>query len=216
MDEHELLTIEEVAQYLRVSERTVYDWASKGKIPCGKLGTTWRFKRSEVERWVDEHLGAGAKAATAPGDVALTDVLRPDRIVFLDTNRKESALTALVDCLASTPEVTDAEALSREIFLREALMSTGIGFNVAVPHVRLASVSDLVLAVGISRRPIDDYESLDDEPVRIVCMVAARPDQHGQYLKTLGAVSKALRPAQVREALLEAPDAKAAYLVLTA
>ena len=48
--DHEILTIEEVAQYLRVSERTVYDWANKGDIPCGKLGTTWRFKRTEVER----------------------------------------------------------------------------------------------------------------------------------------------------------------------
>ncbi len=82
--------------------------------------------------------------------------------------------------------------------------------------MRLGSVSDLVLALGISNRAIEDYESLDDEPVRIVCMVAARPDQHAQYLKTLGAVSKALRPAGVREALLQAQDAKSAYLVLTA
>lgn len=94
-------------------------------------------------------------------------------------------------------------------------MSTGIGFNVAVPHVRLDSVKDLVMAVGISRRDITDYESLDEKPVRIICMVAARSDQHAQYLKTLGLVSSVLKSEEIREALLEAPDAQAAYLILT-
>ena len=42
----DILTIEEVAKYLRVSERTVYDWAQKGEIPSGKIGTVWRFKTS--------------------------------------------------------------------------------------------------------------------------------------------------------------------------
>ena len=46
--EDDILTIEEVAKYLRVSERTVYDWAQKGEIPSGKIGTVWRFKKSEV------------------------------------------------------------------------------------------------------------------------------------------------------------------------
>ena len=53
---HEIMTIEEVAEYLRVSERTVYDWAQKGDLPGGKLGTTWRFKREDVENWVDSRL----------------------------------------------------------------------------------------------------------------------------------------------------------------
>ena len=54
----DILTIEEVAKYLRVSERTVYDWAQKGEIPSGKIGTVWRFKKSEIERWVNERLSS--------------------------------------------------------------------------------------------------------------------------------------------------------------
>ena len=45
----EILTIEEVARYLRVSERTVYEWAQKGEIPAGKIGTVWRFKKDDIE-----------------------------------------------------------------------------------------------------------------------------------------------------------------------
>jgi PTS system nitrogen regulatory IIA component len=52
----DILTIEEVAKYLRVSERTVYDWAQKGEIPSGKIGTVWRFKKAEIEKWVNDRL----------------------------------------------------------------------------------------------------------------------------------------------------------------
>ena len=83
MAEHELLTIEEVADYLRVSERTVYDWAHKGEIPCGKLGTTWRFKRMEVERWVDERLSKRPQN-TASQSINIDDVLVPERIAYRD------------------------------------------------------------------------------------------------------------------------------------
>lgn len=216
MEEHEILTIEEVAQYLRVSERTVYDWAKKGTIPCGKLGTTWRFKRSEVERWVDDKLsGKRLPSSSDNRSISIQDVLAPDRILLLDTDSKPAALDSLIACLARTPEIKDAKQLRDEIFHREELMSTGIGFNVAVPHVRLDSVTNLIAAVGISRRDITDYESLDEKPVRIVCMVAARTDQHAQYLKMLGAVSSTLKSESVREALLAASDPQTAYLILT-
>ena len=94
-------------------------------------------------------------------------------------------------------------------------MSTGIGFNVAVPHVRLDSVKNLVMAVGISKEPLSDYASLDEQPVRIVCMVAARSDQHAQYLRTLALVSSVLKDLDVRQALQNAGDEKSAYLILT-
>jgi len=216
MEEHEILTIEEVAQYLRVSERTVYDWANKGTVPCGKLGTTWRFKRSEIERWVDDKLsGKRAPSSSDNRPVSIQDVLTPDRIFLLDTDSKSAALDSLIACLARMPEIKDAKQFRDEIFNREELMSTGIGFNVAVPHVRLDSVTNLIAAVGISHRDITDYESLDEKPIRIVCMVAARTDQHAQYLKLLGAVSSTLKSESVREALLEAPDPQTAYLILT-
>ena len=60
----DILTIEEVAKYLRVSERTVYDWAQKGEIPSGKIGTVWRFKKSEIEKWVNDRLSSGARQNT--------------------------------------------------------------------------------------------------------------------------------------------------------
>jgi len=214
MEDHDILTLDEVALYLRVSERTIYDWANKGSIPCGKLGTTWRFKREDVEKWVDEKL-SGNVQSEMPENVTIQDVLTPDRILKIDTDSKAFMLEALAKVLGESDRVSDSDALMKEIFIREDLMSTGIGFNVAVPHVRLDSVSDLVMAVGISGTDILDYESLDEQPIRIVCMLAARSDQHAQYLKTLGTVSTVLKSKDVRDALMAAPDEKSAFLILT-
>jgi len=48
----EILTIEEVAAYLKAGRRTVYRLAANGQIPAFKLGGTWRFQRAELDRWI--------------------------------------------------------------------------------------------------------------------------------------------------------------------
>lgn len=52
----EILTLEEVATYLKAGKRTVYRLAQKGEIPAFKLGGTWRFRRSELDRWIAESI----------------------------------------------------------------------------------------------------------------------------------------------------------------
>jgi len=214
MPDHEILTIDEVAKYLRVSERTVYEWAHKGDIPCGKLGTTWRFKRTDIESWVDAKLST-KKPPKVTGSLAVGDILAPERVTIFDHAKKHDALLAVIDSLATAPQVKDRDKLADEIFAREELMSTGIGFNLAVPHVRLPSVTDLVMAVGISKRDIVDYDSLDEQPVRVICMLAARDDQHAEYLKALGALSGILRADALRSALLNVATPDDAYSLLT-
>ena len=53
MPERELLTIEEIADYLRVKKRTVYEWLKKGKIPAIKTVGQWRFKKTQIDKWLD-------------------------------------------------------------------------------------------------------------------------------------------------------------------
>lgn len=48
----EILTLEEVAEYLKAGKRTVYRLAKNGEIPAFKLGGTWRFRRDELDRWI--------------------------------------------------------------------------------------------------------------------------------------------------------------------
>ena len=212
---HEIMTIEEVATYLRVSERTVYDWAQKSQLPCGKLGTTWRFKRADIENWVDQQLGA-PPLPVFEGEGLLSRILSPDRVVFLEDCGKENALKTLCATLATSPLIPNEEELSEAIFRREKLMSTGIGFGIGVPHVRLPSVKDIVMALGIAREPLTDYPSLDKVPVQIVCMVAASSTQHPEYIRTLSVLSSRLKGEMVRKALIASPDAASALTLFTA
>ena len=49
------MTLEEVADYLKLKPQTLYSWAQKGKIPAVKLGKEWRFKRSIIDKWFNSH-----------------------------------------------------------------------------------------------------------------------------------------------------------------
>jgi excisionase family DNA binding protein len=54
--DHEILTLEEVAHYLRLKPQTIYKWAQDRRIPAVKLGKEWRFRRSIIDRWLDQQM----------------------------------------------------------------------------------------------------------------------------------------------------------------
>jgi excisionase family DNA binding protein len=54
---NEILTIDEVASYLKAGKRTVYRLALNGQIPAFKLGGTWRFRRAELDQWIARRIG---------------------------------------------------------------------------------------------------------------------------------------------------------------
>lgn len=203
MQDKEILTIKDVAEHLQVSERTVSDWAQKGEIPCGKLGSSWRFKRVEVERWLDKKLVGKPIGPETPA-IALDNVLAPERVLLLDVSRKRQVLDALIACLAQAPEIADQNELASEIFHREELMSTGIGLGVAIPHVRLASLTKAVMAAAVSLNDIDDYDSIDGQPVRLIFMIAAGRYQHAEYLRLLSGLASLVKDEDVRQKLIDA------------
>ncbi len=207
-----ILTIEEVANYLRVSDRTVYDWAQKGEIPAGKIGTVWRFKKSEIEHWVNARLSS-QDTKQAEMKVQVRNILSPDRIVFVNQSTKHDVIVQLSQVLATAPQVKDGTELTTEILKREELMSTAIGKGIAIPHVRLSSVTDLVMAVGICKKPIEDFQPIDDEDVSLIFMIAAAYNQHAYYLRTISYFSGLLKNEDFKKKLLNANTPKEAYSI---
>ncbi|MBM4899789.1 helix-turn-helix domain-containing protein [Vibrio parahaemolyticus] len=53
----QILTLKEVAAYLKLAEKTAYRLASEGKLPGFKVGGSWRFKREDLEAWIEENKG---------------------------------------------------------------------------------------------------------------------------------------------------------------
>jgi excisionase family DNA binding protein len=50
----QILTLKEVAAYLKLAEKTAYRLASEGKLPGFKVGGSWRFKREDLETWIEQ------------------------------------------------------------------------------------------------------------------------------------------------------------------
>jgi PTS system nitrogen regulatory IIA component len=139
----------------------------------------------------------------------------PERIVILNSENKNEALMNLADNLCTAPQIKNHAELREAILQREKIISTAIGCGIAIPHVRLDSVSDLVVSIGISRVPIAGFLPLDNEPVRLLIMIAAAYTQHTYYLHTLSFFSARLKNNKLRHALLACKDVNEAYGLLT-
>lgn len=209
----ERFSIEEVARYLRVPLETAEDWVKRGEIPVDSSGGAPGIEKSALEKWIYDRLSLG-RAAPRLDAGRLAGMLSPQRILMLDKTDKHSALLALAENLSSAEAVTSRAELTGGILEREALMSTAIGKGIAIPHIRLASVKDLVVSVGIAPAGIDDFNPLDDEPVRLLIMIAAAYDQHAYYLQTLSYFSRRLKHESLYAALLAAKDTAEAYRLL--
>ncbi|MCC5848418.1 MAG: PTS sugar transporter subunit IIA [Verrucomicrobia bacterium] len=148
------------------------------------------------------------------GEVLLEESLSPERVFLTQAKNKDELIHALVDAIFTSGEVLDLEALRSAVFAREALMSTGIGLGVGVPHARISSVRRLITAVAINDQILPDYESIDGGPVRIVFLVAGRPDQQSNYVRLLAAISRIVKDHDRREFLLKAQTSDEVYASL--
>ncbi len=147
------------------------------------------------------------------GDIS--KILKQKNILFLDCVYKNDALDMLIKSLSAEPEISDSEDFRKGIFYRETLMSTGIGLGIAVPHVRLDSISDVVMAVGICQTPLTDYDSIDGSPVQIVFMIAAGKEQHPQYLRLLASISRHFKDSGFKQELLESKSTAEVHNLLS-
>ena len=68
MDEEpgDILTIDELADYLRISRSTLYKLAQEGRVPCQKVGRHWRFRKQAIDRWLG-HGGTDVEKAKGDG-----------------------------------------------------------------------------------------------------------------------------------------------------
>ncbi|MEA1911431.1 MAG: PTS sugar transporter subunit IIA [Spirochaetota bacterium] len=211
--EDTILTIEEVSKYIKISERTIYDWAQKGDIPAGKLGNVWRFSKTDIDQWVNDKL-----KSNKPKDIGLSNLnqlLAPERVLITNFSTKRDILTSLINNISEAPQIKDRKKLEKAIWDRESLMSTGIGLGIGIPHIRINSIQDIVVSVAVNKTDIIDYQSLDSKAVRIVFMVAAAQNQHAEYLKLLASISTLLKDESFRIKLLQEDDSMGIYNLLT-
>ena len=98
---------------------------------------------------------------------------------------------------------------------REAVMSTGIGNGIAIPHVRIPEVTAVTLGVGIAPKGID-FGAIDNKPVHILVLFATPKDSDKEYLKLLAQVVLRLRDQAFFKQLIECRSPAQAHAILNA
>jgi PTS system nitrogen regulatory IIA component len=144
----------------------------------------------------------------------LIDILSVERVTTqLSASSKDEALRALAQLFSDHDAGLDAAGVHEVLAERERLASTGVGSSVAIPHGRISSIDGLRAAMAISREGIP-FDAIDGAPVRIIIGVLAPQHHTGDHLRVLARVSRLLRSAEVRQRLLDAPSARAAFEVI--
>ena len=144
--------------------------------------------------------------------MTLGDLINSRGIIRLKSRNKTECLEQLIEALAKRREVTSKDKLRRSIKDREKILSTGIGFGIAVPHAKIPQVKKFCAVVGISKEGIP-FESLDGKPVHIIVMIAAPQDEHEEYLRILARITHTLKEEEVRKRIIATKDTKSAIAI---
>ena len=208
----EIMSVNDAARFLRCSVDDIMGFYKSGELSGVDFGGTFCFKSSDIIR-LKSRSGGVFKSPSV--HCPLKQVLKEDKVLFLESATKRDILLRMVDLLAESPEVPDRDELEKGIFNREKLMSTGMGLGIAIPHIRLPSVKGVCMAAALVKNGVPDYETLDDIPVKLVFMIVARPDQHAEHLKIVSQLSLKLKEEEKREAVFAVSTPKEFILKIT-
>ena len=125
----------------------------------------------------------------------------------LPGNSKDEIISHMIDIVTTSKKVLNREKVQEAIFEREKIMSTGVGNGFAIPHGKTDAVSDIVAAFAVTAEPID-YQSLDEQPVRLVFLLVGKDSMVGPHIKLLSRISRLMNKEEFRKKLLAAASPK--------
>lgn len=221
--------VREVAKLLSVSEKTIYRWIRKQKMPGFKVGEQYRFSRAEILEWAtSKRLSISTeifdsqteKESPAPSP-GLKDALSAGGIFYrVEGSDKAAVLSSAVNHMPLPPDV-DKSFLARIMMARESMGSTGIGDGIAVPHVRNPIVMHIpkpIMSLCFLENKID-FGAMDGIPVgTLFTIVSPVISAHLSLLSKLAfalrqpAFSAAVKQQDSREAIINAAAAADALI----
>lgn len=138
----------------------------------------------------------------------ITELLDP-RSISLDAapGSKKEALDMAVELMAAAGKVNDKEAYRALVYAREEESTTGVGEGIAIPHGKGGCVSNPGLAAMVIHDGVE-FESLDDEPVNLLFLIAAPDTEDNVHLDVLSKLSMMLMDEDFRGKLLAAKTAQ--------
>ncbi|MFV1980533.1 MAG: PTS sugar transporter subunit IIA, partial [Rhodothermia bacterium] len=106
----------------------------------------------------------------------------------VEASGKTALIRTLVAALASDPD-EDLERVTEAVLEREAVLSTGVGYGVALPHAKTGGVDETRVLFAITASPIE-FEAFDGEPVRLVFLIVGPARSSRFHIQILGRISR--------------------------
>lgn len=136
--------------------------------------------------------------------MALASLIKQQNIkVPLTAKTKTEAICEMIDILHQNGVIRDVQAVTKAVFEREALSSTGLGDGIAVPHAKTETIQSPVLAIGVSKEGID-FQAHDGESVFVIFLMIAPKSQPGQHIEALSEIAKMVQAPIVMKMLKKA------------
>ena len=201
-----IMTLKDLADYLRMNERTIAKLAQEGKIPGFKIASQWRFIKEAVDSWFSQQMQQTVTTEIAAAEKPKVASLLVGDAILLDlkSRTKDGVLVEMTEMLAAGGRVHSQAALLGALRERERLCSTGIGRGIAFLHPRrvVADVAnEPVLAFARSQAGVD-FDSVDGQKVHLFFLDLA-PTERG-HLALLARLSRLLADDALRAKLMEA------------
>ena len=216
------MTLSEVAEYLKVAEKTILRMIQKGEIPCAKVASQWRFMKPMIDDWLISRMNVLPKndlsslMAKEGSLVPLSRLIRKERIIpDLAPGSKEEVLNAMIASLAISE--SNRQLFLKKLMQREDMSSTAIGDQVAIPHLRRPEENIIPgpeVILGICP-PGCDFDSLDGKPVKLFFLIIT--DSEVVHLRILSRISQMASDSELINNLISAATReKALGLILDA
>jgi mannitol/fructose-specific phosphotransferase system IIA component (Ntr-type) len=136
--------------------------------------------------------------------VKIRDLLSKNSILIdLPGTDKDEILTQMAQYMASIYNLPNVETITRKILEREADMSTGIGFGIAIPHARIDTIDRVYMIVARSTASVD-FSSIDEQLVYLIFMMISPLNTSAEHTQILSSLSRIMSYEDMRKRLLSA------------
>jgi mannitol/fructose-specific phosphotransferase system IIA component (Ntr-type) len=150
-----------------------------------------------------------------PRSCYFSDYLKPPQVVFdLKSKDKVEAIEELLDVLAKQKLIDNKKVILTRIIDRENLVSTAIGYGVALPHARVDSGGEIAVAVGRSEKGID-FDAHDGQKVHLIILVVWNPTLPGLFNHLFAGLARFLIRAENRGRIQAAQDKAELFGILS-
>lgn len=123
----------------------------------------------------------------------------------LEVDNKKDLINKLVDLLEPKVSSDQLVKIREAVFMREEIMSTGIGKELAIPHGKCDSLNEILAAFAVLDNKVE-FDSIDNQPVKMVFLLVGPENQSSQHIKLLSRISRLMNSSAFREKLLECED----------